>query len=135
MLARREHGYNELCHKLLNKKFNEADVQAVLTALVDEGLLNEQRFVENFIHYRRQKGIGPLRVRAELMERGVAEDLIEHHLQITDNAWFDAVQRTWQKRFKNRLPEDSKARAQQMRFLYYRGFTHVQIDKLFRGED
>ena len=72
--------------------------------------------------------------RAELIERGVHEDLIEHHLDITDNAWLNDVRHVWQKRFKNNLPRDFKTRAAQMRFLQYRGFTHQQIDSLFRSE-
>ncbi len=89
--------------------------------------------MESFIHYRRARGYGPLRIRAELLERGVPEDLIEHHLKITDNAWLDDARKAWQKRFKYRLPHDFKSRAQQMRFLQYRGFTSEQINPLFQS--
>lgn len=106
-----------------------------MIALTREGLQSDARFTENFIHYRRNKGYGPLHIRAELIERGITEDLIEHHLEITDNAWFDSVRNVWQKRFKNRLPNDFKARAQQIRFLQYRGFTREQIDSIFRSDD
>ncbi len=89
--------------------------------------------MESYIHYRRARGYGPLRIRAELLERGIAQDLIEHQLNITDNAWLEDVRKVWQKRFKNRLPQDMKARGQQMRFLFYRGFTGEQINRLFQG--
>ncbi len=135
LIARREHSQTELARKLRLKDFADADIHFVLNALNQEGLLNEVRFVENFIHFRSTKGYGPIRIRAELIERGIAEDLIEHHLDIADNAWLSSVRKVWQKRFKNALPQDFKARAQQMRFLQYRGFTQKQIESIFHSDD
>lgn len=135
MLARREHSATELSRKLQQKTFNKADIEPVLSALQQEGLLNEARFIESFIHYRRAKGYGPVRIRAELLERGITQDLIEHHLNMTDNAWLDDARKAWQKRFKNRLPQDFKSQAQQMRFLQYRGFTPEQINPIFHSDD
>ena len=134
-MARRDHSQSELFRKLLDKYLDhETEIHNQLNVLADEGLLNDARFIENFIAYKRRRGLGPLRIRAELIERGVHEDLIEHHLDITDNAWLNDVRHVWQKRFKNNLPRDFKTRAAQMRFLQYRGFTHQQIDSLFRSE-
>jgi len=131
LLARREHSATELTRKLLLRGFSLSEIETVLTTLSAENLLSNNRFTENYIHYRQAKGYGPVRIRAELRERGITEELIEHHLKIADNAWFVAVKQVWQKRFKNRVPEDFKARAQQMRFLQYRGFTQEQIESIF----
>lgn len=132
LLARREHSAKELLRKLQAKKFAVAEIQSVVDQLEKENLLSHTRFIENFIHYRRSKGYGPLRIQAELIERGIAEDLIEHHLDISDNAWAFEARQVWQKRFKNTMPTDFKTRAQQMRFLQYRGFTREQIEKIFK---
>lgn len=128
LLARREHSEKELRRKLRAKHFSEEDIPVVLDQLIQEGLLSNNRFIENYIHFRCSKGFGPIRIRAELMERGIAEELIDHHLNIADNIWLINVRKLWQKRFKNQLPKDFKARAQQIRFLMYRGFTQEQID-------
>lgn len=133
LLARREHSATELLHKLRKKGFAERDIQPILAALTQEKLLNHDRFIENYIYSRRAKGFGPLRIQAELNERGIHEELIEHHLKITDNAWFAEVREVWRKRFKNQLPHDLKTRAQQMRFLYSRGFTAEQIESVFKN--
>lgn len=135
MLARREHSQLELYRKLLKKSFPETDIHAVLTHLIEEGLLNESRFIENFIHYQRNRGYGPLHIRAELMERGISENLIEHHLEIKDNAWLTSIRFVWQKRFKNKIALDYKTKAQQMRFLQYRGFTHDQIKSIMNNDE
>ncbi|MCD6039581.1 MAG: recX [Gammaproteobacteria bacterium] len=125
----------ELSRQLQRKISSQDAIDSVLAALREEGILNDNRFIENFIRYRRTQGYGPLRIQAELLERGIEQDLIEHHLKITDNAWLDEVRKAWQKRFKNRLPLDFKSRAQQMRFLRYRGFTFEQINLLFQSSD
>lgn len=132
LLARREHSEMEICRKLRKKGFTEESIQQVITALRQEKLLSNHRFIENYIHFRRAKGFGPLRIQAELSERGIHEELIDHHLKITDNAWFTEVREVWRKRFKNQMPRDFKTRAQQMRFLYSRGFTSEQIESVFK---
>jgi regulatory protein len=133
LLSRREHSVLELSQKLRRKNFDSTHIQALIETLTKEGLLSNSRYIENFIHYRRNKGYGPLRIQAELLDRGISKELIEQQLNITDNEWLHEAKRVWQKRFKNNIPNDFKTRAQQMRFLHYRGFTHEQIESIFNG--
>lgn len=135
LLARREHSETELIQKLRKRDFIDTDIRIALHQLTEEGLQSNARFIENYIHSRQNKGYGPLRIHGELLDRGIKEDFIEHHLNITDNTWFINVRKVWQKRFKSQRPRDFKARAQQMRFLQYRGFTHAQIESIFTSED
>jgi regulatory protein len=134
LLARREHSTHELHQKLLTKGFTPTDIEATLTTLIQEGLLSNTRFLEAYLHYRRQKGYGPLRIQAELAAKGLPEDLIDHHLNIADNAWLAEARKVWQKRFKGVIPRDFKARATMMRFLQYRGFTSTQIHSIFDSD-
>lgn len=131
LLARRDHSETELTQKLLARGFSRDHIQSTLATLIQKGWLNNARFVENYIRYRRTKGFGPLRIQAELIARGIPEELIEHQLNITDNTWLTEVRSVWQKRFKNSMPQDYKTRAQHMRFLYQRGFTTEQINSIF----
>jgi regulatory protein len=135
LLARRDHAPAELASKLRLKNFAPPDIEAVLNNLVEEGLLNQNRFIENYIQYRQNRGFGPVRIRGELLERGLSEEFIDHHLNIADNAWFSQIRQVWKKRFKGKSPSDFKNRAQQMRFLQYRGFTIDQIESIFHSED
>lgn len=131
LLARREHSESELLRKLRAKEHPIDEIKAVISQLAQEGLVSNTRFIEGYIHYRCNRGYGPIRIRAELIERGISEDFIEHHLNIADNAWFINVRTVWQKRFKGELPRDYKTRAQHMRFLFYRGFTQEHIESVF----
>ncbi len=134
LLARREHSEFELNRKLRSKGFPAAEVDAIVTLLTSQGKLSNARFAESYIHARRQKGYGPVRIRMELKARGVNEDMIEDHLDITDNAWLTSVRTVWRKRFKSVLPAGQQERGAQQRFLQYRGFTLDQIDTIFQSD-
>jgi len=129
--TRRDHSKDELFRKCLAKGFTKAEIQAFFADAKQASLFNDSRFAENFIHFRRAKGYGPLRIQAELLARGIPDEMIAEMLDIADNAWFQEVQRIWQKHFKGKQPEDFKAKAKQIRFLHYRGFTQEQIEKIF----
>ena len=134
LLGRREHTTQELRIKLLKKDYDPSLIEDVLHALQQERLLSDTRFVEEYINYRRNKGFGPLRIQAELNARGVKQDLIEEHLNMSDNAWFAVAREAWRKRFKHGIPEDMKERAKQMRFLQTRGFMAQQIHLIFHSD-
>ncbi len=132
LLARREYCSAQLYQKLMTKGYAEADVQKVIQEMSTEGAISDQRFTESLIRYRQSQGYGPIRIRQELQNHGIAQEMIEDHLNITDNAWFLEVSRVWQKKFKGQHPASLKDRAKQIRFLQYRGFTQQQIETIFQ---
>jgi regulatory protein len=71
LLARREHSRGELTRKLAARGFDEDVVAATLARLEREGALADGRFTASFIRTRAAKGKGPVRIRAELAERGM----------------------------------------------------------------
>ncbi|TAK73308.1 MAG: regulatory protein RecX [Gammaproteobacteria bacterium] len=134
LLARRDYSQHEVLQKLKTKGFSSDDIHLIINHLLQAGLINEQRLIDNYLHFRRAKGYGPQRICMELQARGLTEEMIAERLQITDNAWFTEAQKVWQKQFKGRLPTDYPTRAKQMRFLQYRGFTREQIEQVFRDK-
>lgn len=130
-LTRRDYSQHEITQKLKIKAYPAEAIHTVVTNLVQAGLINEQRFTENYIYWRRGKGFGPLRISMELQSRGIPSEMIAEQLQITDDIWFAQAQKVWQKQFKGALPKDFRLRAKQMRFLQYRGFTREQIESVF----
>lgn len=134
LLARRDHSIKELTDKLKLKGYALADIHPVIEECLQKGYLNEKRFTENYINWRRRKGYGPLRISQELQARGIPDDMIAELLQITDNAWFIEARQVWQKRFRGQVEKDFRKRAKQMHFLQYRGFTKEQIQHLVLGK-
>lgn len=131
LLARREHSVSELKTKLLKADFEIDDIHNVISKLTQSGLQSDQRFAENYLRYRSQRGFGSQRIKLELKERGVSAEIISDALEKTEIDWFALAYNVRSKRFGEQYPEDFKDRAKQQRFLQYRGFTHEQITESF----
>ncbi len=138
ILAGREHSIVELRQKL-KKKFSKNDdivhldelIEIVLQQLLDDNLLNEARFTECFIRSRINKGSGPVRIRHELMQRGISSELTNDYLDDSYDFWQQYIEAVRNKRFGIQLPEDYKEQTKQSRFLYQRGFSSEFIRRLF----
>lgn len=126
LLAVREHSRHEL-HNKLGRSFDRDTVQAVLDQLVECGLVSDERFTEHYVASRIRKGFGPLRIRAELRERGIDGDLIEAWLDLEDGAWCECLREVARRRFGDERTADRRIQAKQARFLQYRGFPESLI--------
>jgi regulatory protein len=135
LLARREHSGQELRRKLRAKGYAPGQVDAVTDALACEGLLSDERFVESYVQGRVRRGWGPLRIRAELGERGVEGELLNAYVDVNDGRWAEAVRTVRARRFGTAEPRDFRNRARQMRFLQTRGFTTEQIKHAMASVD
>jgi regulatory protein len=136
LLARREHGRRELARKLAARGFQDRTVvDDVMAALEAEGLLSDMRFAEQFVWSRVQRGAGPLKIHAELRERGVDEALIEHSIEALVDDWQGLLRAVREKKFGRAIPDDFRERSTQMRFLQQRGFTAEQIGRVFRDDE
>ncbi len=133
-LARREHSRLELEQKLARKEFEQAEISAALDRLVDDGLLSDTRFAESFVHARRQRGSGPLKIQAELKMRGVNETIIREYLDPQEPFWYELACQVRGRRFGEALPSEYEQRMRQARFLQQRGFSHEQINAAFKKE-
>ena len=127
-LARREYGLEELTRKLADKGYKRTVVEDELARLVDEGLQSDTRFAEAFVQSRINQGKGPVRIRADLGQRGIRDGVIEGALEIAATEWFELARQERVKKFGAERPVDFKEKARQIRFLQYRGFEqdHIQ---------
>ena len=136
LLAGRDFARNELAQRLLRRGYPAAIVATVVEGLAAQRLLSESRFVEQFIRQHAGRGHGPVRIRMELRERGVADGDIEAGLAAAAEDWAGIARETRRKRFGLSPPGDYRERARQSRFLQYRGFSAEQVRAaLGPGED
>ena len=135
LLSRREHSTRELRDKLLARGYEDGEIAPALEHLSQEGLLSDERFVESFVHSRMQRGSGPVKIRAELRQRGVVDSLVEAYLDERDKIWIENGEAVRHKKFGCELPGDFKERARQARFLQYRGFTSEQIRRVLQDDE
>jgi len=137
LLGRREYSVHELRQRLLQKWRDAGDVavEDLLGALQAENLLSDERFVESFVRSRIGRFQGPMKIRAELRERGVDESLAARELDARSGEWADLAAE-WLAR-QHSGPVDFETRAKLYRRLANRGFSHDQamaaIDRVSRG--
>jgi regulatory protein len=134
LLVRREHSAHELRQKLKDRRCPAAVAEAVIAALRHEGALSDRRFVETYVQGRFERGFGPLRIGAELRERGIDQPLIDATLAHHAPAWPGSARRQRHKRFGAGLPAEFGDRVRQMRFLQQRGFSAEQIHAALGAE-
>jgi regulatory protein len=133
LLARREHGSDELREKLLEREFDAVEIDEALTRLIAEGLLSQQRFVESFVSSHVRRGHGPVWIRAALERKKVSATEVHEALAAYSADWAGLAAEVRRKRFGAQLPADPAARARQSRFLQYRGFTAEQVRHALKG--
>ncbi|MDH4049032.1 MAG: recombination regulator RecX [Gammaproteobacteria bacterium] len=136
-LARREYGRQELIRKLVAAGFDPDAAVPAIDRLAVEGLQDDRRFVENFARSRVNQGKGPVRVQADLRQRGIDPGLIDEVLDALSADWRALAIEVRRKKFGSTLPRNFSDKAKQMRFLQYRGFSQAEIEIAIgdRGDD
>ncbi len=122
ILAGREHSAVELKRKLLSRGFDNLLIETTLAQLKEDGLQSDERFVESFVRSRVNRGQGPVRIRMELLERGIADSMTAPHLDMGSSYWLKIAREVRERRFGD-IPERSdQSWNRQARFLSQRGF-------------
>jgi len=125
-LARRDHASGELRTNLIYKGYDRTLVDELIEALRAERLIDDERYLQNFVAYRAARGQGPNRVRADLRKLDLPAERVERTLDAYPD-WIAHLVRARQKKFGTSHPNNYADRERQARFLAYRGFTGAQI--------
>ena len=133
LLARREHGSHELLLKL-RKRFRrractDEQVQEVLIALTEEGLLSDERFALSTVRQLVSRGYGPRRIYETFRQQGI-EGYLSNALAEAFEApidWYAEAASVYEKKYHGDAilgdwDARQRERAKRMRFLQYRGF-------------
>lgn len=130
LLARRDHSIFELRRKLNQREFPQNEIDDALEDLISRDYLSDERFSEAYIHIRKQRGFGPLRIAVELNERGVDESAYHDYLKPSSVSWMETLEHTYQSKYGGAAVKDYREKAKRIRFLQYRGFTLDNIHKV-----
>ena len=127
LLALREHSRYELQRKLTARYTDNPLLEQILDALQARDLLSDKRFTQQYSEQRIRKGYGPLRIRAELEERGIQSELMAPFLDLPAAEWQEQLQITAQRKFGEIQAQDQREQARRARFLQARGFPGAMI--------
>ena len=126
LLARRDLCGNELRGKLQAKDFDEDTAAAVVADLASRGIVNDERYAQNYVAYSAGRGQGPLRIAGELRRRGLGAALVDAAVASGPD-WTALARRVCRARFGPQSPASWAQKARQARFLQYRGFSSDHI--------
>ncbi len=132
LLARREHSALELRNKLVQRDFDEALIELVLSGLQQDNLQSDSRFTEAYINHRINAGVGPFKISHEMRQKGIDEGLIETFLEPFAGEWEAMMSGLRVRRFGDSIPADYKQRMKQARFLQNRGFSPESVMRLLK---
>jgi len=132
LLARREHSEQELRQKLKSRDHDADLIDEVLQGLKQDHLLSDARFTEAYINHRFNAGVGPLKIRYELRQRGILDTLADEFLEPISDHWDELMVQQRVRKFGEAMPTDYAARMKQARFLQNRGFSAESVMRLFR---
>ena len=130
LLARREHSLAELERKLAARGHTPDAVATTLAKLVADGYQSDGRFAESFIRSRLGRGQGVLKIRADLRERGIDDDMAATLLDLGDDDWRQMATNALYKRFGESPPQNRAEWAKRARFLTGRGFPSDVVSRV-----
>ena len=126
MLGRRALSEHELGSKLEEKGYEEADIHDTLAYLRDYGYVDDAKYALSFALTRHGRGQGQYRIRQELRNRGVDEEIVESVLEQLPEP-DGAIQKILQSKLGKVNDEDTRRKAAAA--LSRRGFGWDEINR------
>ncbi len=136
LLSRRDHSPFEIAQKLREKQFSEAVIAEAIAYLQEIDLLNESRFIRHWSRFRfEQHGYGPIRLRQELLRKGLPTEHVDRFIEELSGEWDPArlVENALLRRYKD--PSDLQTPTHRRRafdFLQRKGHSAESILSVFR---
>ena len=76
-LAYRDHTISEMITHLKEKEFNQIEIDKIIFELCELKYLDDYNYCRKYIPYSASKGKGKPRIKTELIQKGVAPDIID----------------------------------------------------------
>lgn len=136
MLGRRENTRAQLRRKLLQRKFESADVDRVLDDLAAAGFLDDARAAKTFArHASHIKGQGRMRIARELTAKGVDADIVAATLdaQIDPDEEAGRLQAALARRARGKDLTDRRESSRVWQALVRQGFAPDAVSKALRA--
>ncbi|XVJ67382.1 MAG: RecX family transcriptional regulator [Lacibacter sp.] len=136
--------YQERCHSEVKEKLysfglRKTDVEQVLTQLIDEDYLNEERFAIQFAGGKfRMKQWGRVKIKYELKQKGVSEYCIKKALkEIDEEAYRKTLRKLFDEKMKTLRSETNQfIRKRKLQdYLLQKGYEAASVQQLLANDD
>jgi regulatory protein len=132
LLSYRARSRKELAGRLRRAGYDEEIVEETLSRLENTGLIDDAQFSQGWVNSRVSgKGLGKVRVRWELRQKGVASEVVEEALSSVDpderKLAADAARRRWE---KDKDPDLRARRRRVASYLQRQGFEWQLVSEM-----
>lgn len=135
LLARREHSVKEIRQKIATEFLDDVVLDTLVEQLQSENYLSDHRFTEAFVRSRKHRGVGPVKLRAELNNKGVDSELAESMIDASSKEWLEVALKLHDKKYGDQAVSDYNQWTKRARFLQSRGFTMDHIKNVIPNVD
>lgn len=120
LLSRRDHSERELRHKMTQKAYLEDEIELAIAKVQENNWQSNERFCTLFIRNRATQYYGPLRIKQELRQKGIADWLVSQELENSEIDWFEKAESL----FHKKIPQEwnIKTKQKMWQYLLRRGF-------------
>ncbi|CDQ42087.1 recombination regulator RecX [Virgibacillus salexigens] len=125
----------EIHDYLVQKEVEPDHIPVIINKLTNEKLIDDRQFAEMFIRTRiNTSSKGPMVIRRELSDKGVAMSIIDESLhQYSDQAQFEKVQKLVDKKFQQKKKDSFRKQIQNLQAsLQQKGFTQDVVQAVLR---
>ena len=137
-LARRDHSKKEILKKMTSKVSSLELLLTEIDKLEVEGYINEQRFAEDYVNARVFRGNGPLKIKAELRNKGINDNVILAATLLHEETCVINAHKALVKKFGHinaeSYEEIQKLKLKKQRFLGSRGFSFEAINAAMKKD-
>lgn len=132
-LSRRARSEWELRDYLKRKEYDEQTIDQIIITLHDKGYVDDAKFAESWMRNRRLlKATSKMRLRQELRQKRVSDDIINQALEEDETSEQDVLKDLIQrKRQQTRYQEKDKL----MQYLLRQGFRYDDIKGVINGQN
>ena len=137
LLSFRPRSIKEVSNRLIHKGWNKDLADRVTGELVDKGYLNDEEFAAIFARDKaKNKCLGPVALKSELIKTGVAQKIIEQTIEAVYSKYpaDELIQRLMKKRgIDLDVPLVKKEKQRFINLLKRKGFTWEQMESVVRN--
>ena len=129
LLKYRNRSEKEIVNRLKGRKISKEVIEQVITKLKSLSLLDDRKFAESWIRERIRKGYGLLKIKSELKEKGIRQDLLEDLLEdFNKDEWvLLQIKKLAQKKIKKYNKIDLNIKRKILSYLVRRGFPSEKV--------
>ena len=129
-LSRREYSAAELIQKLISRGASNREAVELVQDLQEKNLVCNERFAEQLVRVRMNRGYGPIRIASELKNRGVSPEIISNLINSDDIQWNERVAMVLAKKYRSKPVRSFSEWASRANFLRNRGYTSAQVNQV-----